>query len=302
MMTMKNKALLLFAAIALIAACGKDNTEGTALDGKWIAHTGTTMDRNHPIDITFSGNTYIWHVGGYSPMKEEGTFTYENDIITLKGNTFWTCEVDWSQSQQQGGAPVESGAWVKAELIFPSHKYKVLSFEADVLTVEQLEDDIISKGITLVMTRGESFPAESELKGTWEGTSDSGKQYRISFDGKKFTRWEVYSQYGKLAEDGDYVTFNACIKESGTWKYAKGELTLTPDHRWNSYIIHANQYGTPLYYEVSPINETTLEAETWWEITGGDLWESTWALTKVAGDMYVEVKYTNMDFFVMKKK
>ena len=244
------KALLLLAAVAVFAACEKD--EATTLEGKWIAHTGTAMDSHHPLDITFSGDTYVWHVGGYSPMKEEGTFTYENDIITLKGSAYFTCEVDWSQSQQ-GGAPVESGAWVKAELAFPSHKYKVLTFEADVMTVETMEDDVISKGTKLVMTRGNAYPEESELKGTWEGESEGysqgyGKRYRITFDGKDFTRWECSYQYGKLQEGGEEVNFKVVMKESGSWKYSAGTLTLTPTKKWNSYIIHANQYGTPQWY------------------------------------------------------
>lgn len=298
------KYLKLFSAAVLCLfalACNKDNNNGTTvLEGKWIAHTGTNMDFNHPLDITYSGNTYIWHIGGYTPMKEEGTFTYENDIITLTGSAFWTCEVDWSQTQQ-GGAPVESGAWVKAELTYPNHRYKVVSFEADVMTVESLDDDVMmSAGTQFIMTRGDASPAESELKGTWDGQSDT-KHYRISFDGANFTRWEVYNQYGRLVEGGEYVTFQACIKESGTWKYESGNLVLTPEHRWNSYIIHADQYATPLYYEAAPINETTLEASTWWEITGTSLWNSTWGLTKVNDSIYVEVKYTNMDHFVMKK-
>lgn len=240
-------------------------------------------------------------------MKEEGTFTYENDIITLKGSAYFTCEVDWSQSQQ-GGAPVESGVWVKAELAFPSHKYKVLSFEADVMTVETMEDDVISKGTKLVMTRGNAYPEESELKGTWEGESEGysqgyGKRYRITFDGKDFTRWECSYQYGKLQEGGEEVNFKVVMKESGSWEYSAGTLTLTPTKKWNSYIVHANQYGTPQWYECGTINEATLESSNWWEIESSTgLWESTWALTKVGKTIYVEIKNTNMDYFVIEKK
>ena len=86
------------------------------------------------------------------------------------------------------------------------------------------------------------------------------------------------------------------------WKYQDGVLTLTPDKRWNSYIVHANQYGTPLYNEVSSINETTLEASTWYEINGSALWSSVWALTKVGDTIYVEIKNTNMDYFIIEKK
>lgn len=298
------KLFLILAAAALLAACTED--ENTVLEGKWLGHTGTAMDSHHPLDITFNADTYIWHLGGYSPQKEEGTFTYENDIITLNGSSFWECEVDWSQSQQ-GGLPAESGAWVKVDLRYPTHKYKVLSLEADVLTLENLAEDMYPSGQKFVMTRGNAFPEESMLKGTWEGDSEGysegyGKKYRIKFDGKNFTRWEVYSQYGKIAEGGPDVTFKACIKEFGTWKYQGGVLTLTPDKRWNSYIVHANQYGTPLYNEVSTINETTLEASTWYEITGAELWNSVWALTKVGNTIYVEIKNTNMDYFIIEKK
>lgn len=292
------KLFLMLAAVALFAACTEDGN--TFLDGKWYAHTGTMMDSHHPLDITFDGDNYIWHTGGYSPQKEEGTFTYENDIITLTGKTFWECDVEWSQG---GNLPVETGAWVKVALAYPSHRYKVISFEGDVLTLENLSNDMFDEGQKFIMTRGDAFPEEKELKGTWEGESqDLGKKYRITFDGKNFTRWELYSQYGKLSEDGDNVLFRACIKESGTWKYAKGTLTLTPIKRWNSYIIHANMYGTPLYYEASEINETTLEASTWYEVTGADLWESTWGLTKVGSTIYVEIKNTNMDYFIIEKK
>lgn len=295
------KLLLILAAVALFAACDKDPEGQTALEGKWTAHAGAHWDSHHPIDITFTGDKYVWHAGGFSPMKEEGTFTYENDIITLKGSAFWTGEVDWSQSEQ-GGAPTESSTWAKAELSFPNHQYKVLSIEADVMTVEQLTSDVIDQGTKMVWTRGNSYPEESTLQGTWEGTSESGTKYRIKFDGKNFTRWEVSQQWGKLEEGGEIVTFTVCFKESGTWKYASGELTLTPTQGWNSYIVHCDQYAAPLYYEYSPIDETTLEATVWHEIGAAALWGSTWGLIKVGKTIYVEVKYTNMDAFIIEQK
>ena len=285
----------MLAAVALLAACGKD--ENTALEGKWIAHAGVHWDSHHPLDITFTGNTYLWHIGGFSPMKEEGTFTYENDVITLTGKSFWTCEIEWSQ----GDGSEQKETWVKAEVAFPNHKYKVLSFEGDVMTVETITSDVIDQGVRMIMTRGEAVPAESDLKGTWEGTGENGRIYRISFDGKNFTRWEVYELSGKLSEGGEDVMIKVAIKEAGTWKYGQGELTLTPSQRWNSYILHCDQYASPLYYEASEINTATLEASTWYEINGG-LWNSVWGLTKLGDTIYVEIKYTNMDTFVVEKK
>ena len=288
----------MLAAIAVFAACeenDKDNAKQD-LDGKWTVHTGTMMDSNHPVDITFEGDSYVWHVGGYMPEKEEGTYTYENDVITLTGKAFFTCEVDWSQ---QGG-PVETGAWASAELIYPNHKYKVTSLETDLMAVEnQGEDSLPEK---FIMTRGDASPSESDLTGTWEGSSTSGKTYRISFNGKDFTRWEVFEQYGRIAEGGDYVTFRACIKEKGSWEYKDGVLELIPSQRWNSYILHADQYASPLYYEFSQIDETTFEAATWYEITSADLWHSYWGLLKVKDALYVEIKYSNMDYFIATKK
>lgn len=288
-------------AVALFAACDKNDAD-LLLEGKWNAHTGTGMDVNHPLDITFQGSNYIWHIGGYQPQKEEGTYTYKDNILTLTGKAFYTCEVDWSQDPQ-GGTPAETGAWVKAELVFPCHKYKVLSKEENVMSVECMVDDFMAEGTKFILTRGDAFPAESIIKGTWEGVSDSGKTYRISFDGKNFTRWELFQQYGRLVEGGEYTLFTACIKETGTWTYDKGDLKLSPSQKWNSYIIHCDQYATPLWYECSPVNASTYEAETWYEVgAGAELWESHWSLLKAGDEIYVEIKYTNMDYFIIKKK
>ena len=147
---------------------------------------------------------------------------------------------------------------------------------------------------------------ESELVGTWDGTSAGfaegyGKRYRITFDGKEFTRWECHNMYGKLEDGGADVHFKVSIKESGTWTYAGGILTLSPTKKWNSYIVHCDAYAKPLWNECGVLNETTLESDTWWEINGG-LWDSTWVLTKAEKAIHVEIKYTNMDRFNMEKQ
>ena len=151
-----------------------------------------------------------------------------------------------------------------------------------------------------------TYPEESELVGTWDGSSEGfseghGKRYRITFEGKSFTRWECQYEYGKLSEGGSDVSFRVTIKESGTWTYTNGILTLTPDKKWNSYIVHCDQYAKPLWYECGTLNEATLESDTWWEINGG-LWDSTWVLTKAEKKIHVEIKYTNMDRFNMEKQ
>lgn len=148
---------------------------------------------------------------------------------------------------------------------------------------------------------------ESDLVGTWDGSSEGfaeghGKRYRITFDGKNFTRWECQYEYGKLEEGGADVSIKVCVKESGTWTFDNGILTLTPEKKWNSYIVHCDMYAKPLWYECATLNETTLEADRWWEIGGSGLWESTWALTKEKKAIHVEIRYTNMDRFNMEKQ
>ena len=147
---------------------------------------------------------------------------------------------------------------------------------------------------------------ESELVGTWDGASEGfaaghGKRYRITFTGNEFTRWECSYEYGKLEEGGTDVSFRVCMKESGTWTYANGTLTLSPNKKWNSYIIHCDQYAKPLWYECGTLNEATLESDAWWEINGG-LWDSTWVLTKDGKTIHVEIKFTNMDRFNLEKQ
>ncbi|MBR5924344.1 MAG: hypothetical protein IKZ60_02695 [Bacteroidales bacterium] len=285
------KKLFFIAAVAalLAVACNKEGGktgETTDLEGKWIA----IMDNHHPLDLTFEGNKYIWHVGGVTPMKETGTFTYENNTISFKGEKYWTCGATWDES-----GPVEDGNWVESAEKFGNHKYKVLSLTKEAMDLESKGDDMYGDGFVfhMVYGDGQSLTA-NDLKGSWYGfvpNSEGGflTKYLITFDGNNYSLRYIYYNYDNSS--GEWKSVLVITKEEGTWKHSKNILTLTASKKYDSFaIVNMN----PTRYNYYTVDEANWNAAGWYEITNPYEWE--WTVAKVNGKLLTVIQTDPVEF------
>ena len=275
------KKLFLFATVvALLAvACNKEggkDGESSALEGKWTA----IMDNHHPLDLTFEGNKYIWHVGGITPMKETGTFTYVNNTISLKGEKYWTCETTWNES-----GPTEDGNWVESTEKFGTHKYNVLSLTKEEMDLESNGDDMYGNGYVFHMVYGDGQTLTADqLKGSWVGTIPSSEggfisKYLITFDGKNYSLRVLSHNYDNSS--GEWQSVLVCSKEEGTWTHSKNILTLTTKKKSDSFAIVSMNPTRYNYYTVDVAN---WNAEGWYELTGSFMdWK--WTFAKMSGKL-----------------
>lgn len=282
------RKLFFFTAVAalLAVACNKEGGGTTELEGKWTA----IMDNHHPLDITFEGNSYIWHVGGVTPMKETGTYTYANNTISLKGEKYWTCEATWNED-----GPVEDGNWVASSESFGPHKYKVISLTKEVLEIEGMEGDFFGEGFVFQMVPGDgqSLTAD-QLKGSWVGimtNSEGGftEKYLITFDGNNYSLRELYNNYDNSS--GEWKSVLVCTKEEGTWKHSKNVLTLTATKKFDSYAIVSMN---PTRYNYYTVDEANWTADGWYEIT--DPYEWTWTVAKIGGKLRTIIQMNPIEF------
>jgi hypothetical protein len=291
---MKRYLLLLsVAALAFVfAGCDKekDGDDTSALQGKWTAF----MDNHHPLDITFEKNTYTWHVGGVTPQKETGTYTYSGSIITLKGEKFWSGTQEWDQQ----GNPGAGKDWVESSEGFGTHKYKVLSVSEEELVLEGQGEDIHGSGYVFHMFHGDGQTLTAEdLKGTWEAVLEGGSgpgqddKYRFTFNGSSYELRELYYNMEYNSQTGEGKSTLVCSKQNGTWTHASGKLKLTPSKLFHSYaIVNMN----PLKYNYYDVNTTTMEAVEWYEITSPD--GSEWSFVKSGDKLLALIQMMPVEF------
>ncbi len=112
----------------------------------------------------------------------------------------------------------------------------------------------------------EKVTAET-LKGTWDGSIDHDyaqgyyQRWRIHFDGKKYTSWHTHLVAGSV-NDSIQGLKTVGNKEEGTWEYTGGNLVLTPEKQWASYVITSLDPLKYTYYKYYP---ESMEAEQWYE-------------------------------------
>jgi hypothetical protein len=207
------------------------------LEGTWYFE-----DTHHPFTISFKGETYIFETTGF---KDQGTFTYENNIITCHLTDRWMGNVEWVD-----GKRVNTG-WEKTDL----DGYNGRTFEVSLLEngicVGTLQDDYYGGDpieIMLVCKEAKITLDASALNGEWLFKQDGKLRARLVVDGNNYTIWQVRPDLQELA-----VT-----KEEGQWTYSNGYINLTPTSRGYSF-----QNGVSGGYVYAQVDPATLEATEW---------------------------------------
>lgn len=234
---------------ALFVSCNKDDSTG--LEGEWIVF----RDDYHPLTITFQGSDYDYYVKGIAPRRDKGTFSYDGQYLTLSPKEYYELDPETDKMSRINSS----------DATFSQHKYQVLAFDGNVLVAKSLVNDFYNEGMITYWTRGDDNQSleANALKGTWVGSTEYTK-YIFIFDGSSYTFYEI-NHYSFL-EGEEWKEVPGSVKEQGTWKHAKGVLSLTPSKKY--YSFSREQVGYDYNYTYYPVNEETGEAETWVEETG----------------------------------
>lgn len=245
---MKKLFLLALAVIPLaLASCdvekeGDDAPNVTVLEGSWYYD-----DYHHPFTIVFKGDNYTFETTGF---KDEGTFTYKDNVITCHITERWSCErVEW-----ENGKRVNKGEWEKigVDKDYTSRKFEVTLLENGVC-IGNLTDDFYGgepMEIMLICQGVKISINASEVEGEWVVKEGQELIARLVVQGNKYTIWQNMLYFEK----------DASTKEIGTWSYANGYLTLTPESYLYSYTRQSGSTG----YSFANVDPESLEADTWY--------------------------------------
>ncbi|MBO4467418.1 MAG: hypothetical protein J5745_04850 [Bacteroidales bacterium] len=248
-------ALTLMAIAAFVTiSCDKDDAESGVV-GTWQMRA----DEYHYFDATFnSDGTYVWNwMGASGGIKDEGTYTFENDQITMKATTMW--EEDYENKGHYNKTSLSSFEWHGKRVVTVHKNLGGVAFwdwKGDFL-IQDSENFRFGKDGVIVFKKGFDFKIKkSDLIGTWEEyNEDNSLSRRLIVEDGKFKDYSVWYN-----EDG-----SLCVhKEIGTWTLSSNVLSMKFTNGYSSYMLlgwnKETQQNDYLYYNVNP---DTLEAEQW---------------------------------------
>ena len=254
------KRLFYLAALALLAiiavSCNKDDNKNGSLTnsgiiGSWV---GLGDDYHYP-RVTFKKDgTYEWHWDGIVKIKDIGTYTYEDGVVSMKVDKCW--------EQEENDGKTE---WVTRELDITSDPDWFNGTRT--CTITTVPDDVIFQ----MMVKRDYFVNEAEFLMLPDGASKSYKKSDL------VGTWEMENEYENyryvFGNDGSYIERSwsheangtlVASKRLGTWSVSGMTLTLSETDSYHSYkslgYNPETQQNEYIYYPVDPV---TLEAETW---------------------------------------
>ena len=168
---MKHLNHYLFVAVAALLATACEKEEPTDQQSTFEGHWTQQLNTQSPIDITFSGNTFIWHKDGAEKVKNIGTFSYKDSLLTLTVEKTYVRNPIFDPEAAEQGKPLQFGDWEEGNIFLYSLVYKVISLDPTYLVLKNQNNYFINKGTILYMLRGDSFQslAGNQLNGTWQG-------------------------------------------------------------------------------------------------------------------------------------
>ena len=166
---MKHLNHYLFVAVAALLATACEKEEPTDQQSTFEGHWTQQLNTKSPIDITFSGNTFIWHKDGAEKVKNIGTFSYKDSLLRSQAEF---------QNYKKRNASVRAEAYDDGvrETIFaclPAIDNLELAlkhaesqgetggvYEGVRMTLKQLTESLGKLGLTEIPALGEQFDPE----------------------------------------------------------------------------------------------------------------------------------------------
>lgn len=266
------KKHLFIAALAIAAAfassCTKDNNnsiENSQLLGTWYM----AGEYYHPAIVTFKENgEYEWEYGGITGIKDTGTYTFQDNKVTMTINSFWEIAV----KRNDDGSPEYDGSWQKMDDTGDNSKTRTVDVYvlADHFTIWNVYNDWFfgsgsDGGLLLFMSDNQDEMhidrevTQSDLQGEWYNADDNGNTIaRLVLSGSSYTAWYLTTSYG----DNNVITYYVS-KETGTFSLNGTIITINHQKGYSSYSSTYNKETSTWEYKYSDYDPATLEADDW---------------------------------------
>ena len=246
-------------------ADGTTEVQNEALLGTWYM-AGEQM---HPSIVTFKANgEYIWEYGGITGLRDTGTYTITDNVVTFRIQDFWEIEVERGSDgvQYKGEWKKQDADWSQG---MPRTRIaKIYVLEPKLLIMEDFGDWFYGDGMLLFMTPdgGEMIidreVTQSDLQGEWESRDQEGNlRVRLLIEGNNYICYTRGTNYYSNSEDGTSTTNEFVDKQTGSFKVDGTTITIT-------YAMHYSSTKEELVdnkwvYTYSDFDPVTLEATEW---------------------------------------
>ena len=260
------------------SSCDKDKDETNQTDESAIIGTWRMIgEEYHPAIATFKSNgEYVWEWGGITGLKDNGTYTMKNGVITMTIKERWHCDTNWKDQQ------IVHGEWIKETEIDPQdpttrvctvytvqESFLVWNFGGDYFYRPDTEYGYTEYNAVIFMLNDKFQEPninidENLVKGEWISKDSEGK-----LDGRliiKDNNYTIYSAFPLSMQDesGEWIDVLTSSKITGTYRFERGFFMVETDMYYSSYEYkgYDQQTGRSLY-DFSSVNPNTLEAEEW---------------------------------------
>lgn len=265
------------------ASCEKEDNEGdetnktddTAILGTWKM----IGEEYHPAIATFKSNgEYEWEWGGITGLKDNGTYTMKNGVITMTIKERWECETGWKDQQ------IVHGDWTKVTDIDPKdpttrvctvytvqESFLVWNFGGDYFYRPDTEYGYTEYNAVIFMLNDKFQEPnikidENLVKGEWISKDSEGKlNGRLIIKDNNYTLYSAFP-FSLQDESGEWIEVLTSSKITGTYRFDRGFFIVDTDMYYSSYkyVGYDSKTGRTLY-DYSTVDPQTLEAEEWIE-------------------------------------
>ncbi len=271
-------AIVAFMTVLSFSSCDNDDDATTTTDDSAILGTWRMIGEDyHPAIATFKSNgEYEWEWGGITGLKDNGTYTMKNGVITMTIKERWECETGWKDQQ------IVHGDWTKITEIDPEdpttrvctvytvqESFLIWNFGGDYFYRPETEYGYTEYNAVIFMLNDKFQEPNINIdpnlvKGEWISTDSEGKlDGRVIIEGNNYTAYSAFP-LSLQDEGGEWIEVLVSTKITGTYRFDRGffMLNMSKYERSYEYQGYDRQTGRSLY-EYSTVNPNTLEAEEW---------------------------------------
>lgn len=268
--------VIALSAALSFSSCAKDEDGNVQIEDNAILGTWRMIGEDyHPAIATFKSNgEYEWEWGGITGLKDKGTYTMKNGVITMTIKEFWHCETSWKDGQ------IVHGEWQKETEINPEdpttrvctiytvqESYLVWNFGGDYF-YEPDNGFGYSDATTVIFMLNDKFQEPeievpmNMIEGEWIAKGYEGEVIgRIVVNG---TNYAAYSASGIniKQENGQYEYVLTSRKTTGTISFDRGffKVNIKTSQRSYEYEGYDREKQCEIY-NYSIVDPNTLEAE-----------------------------------------
>ena len=265
------------------SSCEKEDNEGdetTKVDDNAILGTWRMIGEDyHPAIATFKSNgEYEWEWGGITGLKDNGTYTMKNGVITMTIKERWECETGWKDQQ------IVHGDWTKITEIDPEdpttrvctvytvqESFLIWNFGGDYFYRPETEYGYTEYNAVIFMLNDKFQEPnikidENLVKGEWISKDSEGKlNGRLIIKDNNYTLYSAFP-FSLQDESGEWIEVLTSSKITGTYRFDRGFFIVDTDMYYSSYkyVGYDSKTGRTLY-DYSTVDPQTLEAEEWIE-------------------------------------